>query len=711
MSFLKHKLFPCLLAVVLLVSVLPMSVAAEEPTIVCDEQSINDAIAAIPDGGSGAITISNVMLGLANPISIYNKDVTFNLVNAQISTFMDEYGNGLPIIYSVDGNVVINADDASSMTMGAKGIGYGVVQVENSTYNTTTGAFDEEFTLTVNGGKYSCQEDDVVFVALPGTTVALTNVLAWGGIKTEDWAGTNINIPGELVIGNGCYYSDITDYVAEGKFICNMQNKYHVRDKEFSDEFKAAFPDNKFVFNAARPTGANDMTIMAICEQFNEQYAPEFFMYAETFASDFNTCEVVLNENTYKEEIHAFPVEWVYDAATKEMVDDIIANFPKGEEAAPGEFMPYLFKVDDMALINYWLTCNEETDNIGKLINYSEDFKKAIDYKNFFVDVRLGDGDYFYTFAGGLADFRYDDVSYAAKHLEVKAEHVLYVPTATANTPEAIQAAAEKRIKEYVGEGKVALTYIDTVYNMYDEEHFANTGDHLDPNLSWADELWVDDVDGDDHCYLATINGLEYTVIIKPNSEKMQNPTYLNVDLATDVSVSSDDASVPLDTLIQVDELVDSDERDALFQILGVEDGVTYDIKLHSGSLDQYVTKLENGKFEVKIPVPVSLEGKTLSAYYAEVNGPVTEYAATVIDGFAVFETDHFSIYTLAEAKTTGNAGGQGGSTVQPGAPQPETQKPGAQTGDKAPIAWLVVLVLVSGLLVATELISRKRKA
>lgn len=72
-----------------------------------------------------------------------------------------------------------------------------------------------------------------------------------------------------------------------------------------------------------------------------------------------------------------------------------------------------------------------------------------------------------------------------------------------------------------------------------------------------------------------------------------------------------------------------------------------YDLKLFSKSLDNYVSKLVNGSFEVKIPIKDEYKNKNLIAYYVDDNGKVTEYEVTVKDGYVIFNTDHFSIYTL----------------------------------------------------------------
>ena len=46
-------------------------------------------------------------------------------------------------------------------------------------------------------------------------------------------------------------------------------------------------------------------------------------------------------------------------------------------------------------------------------------------------------------------------------------------------------------------------------------------------------------------------------------------------------------------------------------------------------------------------PVPEKYEGKELIVYYVNTSNIVTPYDVTVKDGYATFETDHFSTYTL----------------------------------------------------------------
>lgn len=47
--------------------------------------------------------------------------------------------------------------------------------------------------------------------------------------------------------------------------------------------------------------------------------------------------------------------------------------------------------------------------------------------------------------------------------------------------------------------------------------------------------------------------------------------------------------------------------------------------------------------------MPELLKDKNITVYYINSNGEKEEHVATVKDGIASFETDHFSTYVLAE--------------------------------------------------------------
>lgn len=156
-----------------------------------------------------------------------------------------------------------------------------------------------------------------------------------------------------------------------------------------------------------------------------------------------------------------------------------------------------------------------------------------------------------------------------------------------------------------------------------------------------------------DYWFNLEIGEATHMFIVVVDSDGMVNPEYKSSDVATDVTVSSGDNSIPLDTRIKVEQLTSGATYEKIIKALNVKDNLTFDINLYSGSLEKNITKLSNGKFEVKIPVDSKLKDKSLVAYYVDEKLGVQEHEVTIKDGYAMFETDHFSVYTLAEGTVT----------------------------------------------------------
>jgi uncharacterized repeat protein (TIGR02543 family) len=83
---------------------------------------------------------------------------------------------------------------------------------------------------------------------------------------------------------------------------------------------------------------------------------------------------------------------------------------------------------------------------------------------------------------------------------------------------------------------------------------------------------------------------------------------------------------------------------DAKLNVIGTP--IVYDLKL----LDQNGNPITgfSGKVKVKIPIPLGTIGELHVFRYEESTGAFTDMGATAEDGFLVFETDHFSYYTVA---------------------------------------------------------------
>ena len=303
------------------------------------------------------------------------------------------------------------------------------------------------------------------------------------------------------------------------------------------------------------------------------------------------------------------------------------------------------FAVTDLELINYWASGYSSVSAMSpaqNLANYSGELKEFLNNANLSISFETATGmgwdELLDTAALGEGVFVYDGIAYAVKGpFGARAQHVIYVDDSTANTKEALMAAAQKRIDDYLGKDKVTLYYGGDFEEIADE--------------CWYIDEWQDfDVSATQHYFVASFGAGEQMLLIVPDSAKMVTPTYKTSDMVTAVEISSDSSQIPLDTRVDAKELTSGEAYDKIIKILDVEQDLTYDLKLYSDTLDDYVTKLTNGKFLVKIPITPELEGKTLVAYYVDTNDNVIPYDVEVDqNGVAQFETDHFSIYTLVE--------------------------------------------------------------
>lgn len=147
--------------------------------------------------------------------------------------------------------------------------------------------------------------------------------------------------------------------------------------------------------------------------------------------------------------------------------------------------------------------------------------------------------------------------------------------------------------------------------------------------------------------YTLTINGNEFKfLVVKDSSKTNDNVSIITNDVGSDITISTSSTSIPLDTLIKVLKLTSGEEYEKIIKTLNVTNSETFDLSLYSSSISKNIT---TGDFEVKIPITDNLKDKNLVVYYVTSEGKIEEYEVTIKDGYAIFTTNHFSIYTLAE--------------------------------------------------------------
>jgi LPXTG-motif cell wall-anchored protein len=169
----------------------------------------------------------------------------------------------------------------------------------------------------------------------------------------------------------------------------------------------------------------------------------------------------------------------------------------------------------------------------------------------------------------------------------------------------------------------------------------------------------------------------------------------------TSVSVSASIQATDSTVAQKVNELLDQTPS------LGkAEKIVVNDLKL----LDQNGNPITNftGKIKVKIPIPAGMSGNLKVLWYDPATNKVTDMNATQQDGFLVFETDHFSFYSVVQLATTSSS--STGSTSSSSSTSSANSSTNTKTGDStSPI--LYAALLGSAMLSAIYLvISRKKR-
>lgn len=186
----------------------------------------------------------------------------------------------------------------------------------------------------------------------------------------------------------------------------------------------------------------------------------------------------------------------------------------------------------------------------------------------------------------------------------------------------------------------------------------------------------------------------------------------------TGVTLDTDTGVVPAGTKLKIGAVASG----AKFQLAsaalsGVAGRFTlFDIKLTDA--DGNAVQPE-GKVRIGIPVPEGFDKTRLAVYRIDPDGTRTEYAVTVEGDMAYFETDHFSLYGLAEKAANGGGEtpteeGTTGSGTDPnssaGGTAARTNSRIPRTGDTREIGPYLVLLFAAGAAIVLSMIYRRRK-
>lgn len=247
-----------------------------------------------------------------------------------------------------------------------------------------------------------------------------------------------------------------------------------------------------------------------------------------------------------------------------------------------------------------------------------------------------GGGSYYSEGMGGRILLYYDGVAYGETETPIvfNRNHIIYIPDDTLDSPEGYIEAAQKRVDDYLGsDSGVLISYGGEV------------SAELDP--SWYD-IDEDNFDGND--YIISRGGSEQRILIVKDSSKMQEASFVANDVYNNVTVSSDDANYPTDTVVSSDK---QDTSSPLIrrwlEMLGLDDASIIDINLFSPSIG-LIKDFSGVDFDVQLPIDWNkFKSKNLYAYYISDDGKIEEHPITYGGFFGRFKTGHFSTYIISE--------------------------------------------------------------
>lgn len=440
--------------------------------------------------------------------------------------------------------------------------------------------------------------------------------------------------------------------------ILMMLGVVNVEAEEYSEVYLKLFPNGKYETNSIPLTNEYDLDVFVYSGLFklmDEVGLSGYDVEVRSCNDTYNLCDVRLFkyemvENNNKltfDETHS--IEFVYNKYDKNVskkMQKYLEIAQDGATLTDEVGLAKLYALTDLDLINYYTSIdssdgNFNINNINNTINYISSLRKEFNNSNvtYKMDCRAGADIPLQNLSFGYFVVYYKNVAYGyVDPIGTQQRNVLYIPTDTENTTEAYIVAAKKRLKDYLGKD-VNITVGDLRTNLDVSELQKFDPDYV---YDWS-KLGDESLMGD-YYYKVELNGMKYDYVFIRDTKKMKKNNYLSRDIMTNISVATE-KNIPLDTNVNVNEITDNQEYK---NKLNKDNLYTIDISLMSNSTGKKITKLDSGKFKVEIPIPEYLKGQKLIVEYITQDGKIEKHDVVIENNIAVFETDHFSAYSLS---------------------------------------------------------------
>jgi len=600
----------------------------------------------------------------ANMIEAY-ENCTLYLCNAQA-----KYG------INNSGTLTIEYAEAASISQ------FGVATINDGKFQSLITFVDEGIKTTINGGEFTgttTEEQNFAIMIQSDNYIsehAIDDLFADGLIADCGWFKFEEKRPDY----SGCHTA------MWGPTVKAMKET-----DAYSDVFKKITADGIWEIEALAPKGVleSESLLSAIASKIVKGTGYEATAYAYCPGEEFSADRVLvcLHKDGETEE-HIVKAQYLDPAksekakATSKVLNNI--QYWK-EEDLDSMGVKDAYILDDLYLINY-LFANTGADNVkgSQALNFARELIEATGGANisFEYDSRSGSeySNELYTHSSGVAIVCVGEEPIASRVGSLTTSHVLYVPEGEYQNEDAYIAAALKRVEDYIGKAAIKEAKFKITHGGKIDE-IPEVGD------KYNEKGLLDDANPGDNYYVVEINGKVYNfVICEEEANKLKTPKYVGMNLGSNITITTDSKSVPLDTAITAKSTI----KDSIKKALGTDLYAAYDITLYSAAKDEQITKIQDGEFVVSIPVPDNLKGideKDLTVYYVNEKGEKEEKNVTELkNGIISFETDHFSTYVLAKRVN-------------------EVNNP--NTSDNVLIAVVTLMLSMAGVVVAAKCIKK----
>ena len=201
---------------------------------------------------------------------------------------------------------------------------------------------------------------------------------------------------------------------------------------------------------------------------------------------------------------------------------------------------------------------------------------------------------------------------------------------------------------------------------------------------------------------------LPYEVIedFSENNDENNKESITKTDSKTNIKLEAASGMIPDNATMNIIEISSGEDFEKIKNVLeGIKNFKAYDITLKSDD-----TNIQpNGKVKISIPIPANFDTSRLIVYRLDESNTITEYEVTITNGYAIFETDHFSTYILGETEELSNE--VPNNVIGTNTEENDTKLP--QTGEENnPIATGLLIAIIAGIfwLVSMLLIDREKK-